>query len=76
MNNPSGKPVRTNIPVDSTPTDDGNVSVDPDEAIRRRLAELRTDEACSSGFCFNLVSFIPSSFSSFFWPYTSTLEDT
>lgn len=49
MNNPSGKPVRTNIPVDSTPTDDGNVSVDPDEAIRRRLAELRTDEACSSG---------------------------
>ena len=30
-----------------------NISVDPDEAIRRRLAGLRTDDACSAeGVCF------------------------
>jgi len=41
--------VGTNIPVSApTHTSDENVSADPDEAIRRRLAELRTDNASSA----------------------------
>lgn len=39
-------PPRTNIPISSSASNE-NLSVDPDEAIRKRLAELRTDSAAS-----------------------------
>ena len=41
-------PPRTNIPISSSASNE-NLSVDPDEAIRKRLAELRTDSAASEG---------------------------
>lgn len=43
---PQSGSVRANIP--SSVSEDENVSTDPDDAIRRRLAELRSDDACSS----------------------------
>ena len=46
----SGTP-RTNIPISSASNE--NLSVDPDEAIRKRLAELRTDSAASEGILTN-----------------------
>ncbi|KAJ7356086.1 Abscission/NoCut checkpoint regulator [Desmophyllum pertusum] len=42
-NTPDGT-VRTNIPT-SASSEDNNLLADPDEAIRRRLAELRTDDS-------------------------------
>ena len=41
-------PTRTNIPTSSSASNE-NLSVDPDEAIRKRLAELRTGSAASEG---------------------------
>ena len=41
-------PPRTNIPISSSASNE-NLSVDPDEAIRKRLAELRADSAASEG---------------------------
>ena len=41
-------PTRTNIPTSSSASNE-NLSVDPDGAIRKRLAELRTDSAASEG---------------------------
>ena len=45
-------PPRTNIPISSSASNE-NLSVDPDEAIRKRLAELRTDSAASEGTLIN-----------------------
>lgn len=44
----ASEPPRTNIPISSSASNE-NLSVDPDEAIRKRLAELRTDSAASEG---------------------------
>ena len=38
--------VQTNIHVPSSVSSE-NISADPDEAIRRRLAELRSDDSCT-----------------------------
>ena len=42
--NTADETVRTNIPT-SASSEDNNLLADPDEAIRRRLAELRTDDS-------------------------------
>ena len=44
----ASEPPRTNIPISSSASNE-NLSVDPDEAIRKRLVELRTDSAASEG---------------------------